>query len=157
MARFWFVLVLVCLVGGCAGGAPQTGSVASGPSSKTIPNNMDEVWPAILEVLSERGWPVGQADKMGGRILTDFVDIGFDEINSWGTCPMGFDTQIMRGRMKAEITVTHKSVYETTVGVGVSIHGWDDGASKMWKNCESKGKVEEIIYNGLDAKLAAKK
>ena len=46
-----------------------------------------------------------------------FIDLDrFKEINDYARCPMAMNTQIMRGRMKVEVTVVRQSVYESTVG-----------------------------------------
>ncbi len=156
MKRLTLVLVLMSFVLGCAGAATQSeqSSGSSTLKSKKIPHNFDDVWPAVLETLNNQAWPIAVADKQAGQISTEFVEVGFDEINEYGTCPMGFDSQIMRGRMKIDITITRQSLYESTMGIAVSIHGWDEGSAKMWKNCESQGKVEDIIYEGVNRRLS---
>ena len=156
MKRLTLALVLLAFVVGCAGAATQSGESSGSSTLKTkkIPHNFDDVWPAVLETLNNQSWPIAIADKQSGQISTEFVEIGFDEINEYGSCPMGFDSQIMRGRMKIDITVTRQSLYESTMGTAVSIHGWDEGSSKMWKNCESQGKVEDIINEGVSRRLS---
>jgi hypothetical protein len=156
MKKLTLALVLVCFVFGCAASGPQTGgsSGSSVQKARKVPHNFDDVWPAVLETLNNQGWPIAVADKQGGRITTEFIEIGFDEINDWAGCPMGMDVQIMRGRMKVEVTLVRQSMYESTMAAAVSIHGWDDGASKMWKNCDSKGKVEDLLYEGVNKRLS---
>jgi hypothetical protein len=156
MKKLTLALIAFCFACGCAGPASQTqsGSESSVQKMKKIPHNFDDVWPAVLETLNNQAWPIAVADKQAGRISTEFVEIGFEEINEYGSCPMGFDTQIMRGRMKIEITISRQSLYESAMGVAVSIHGWDDGADKRWKNCESQGKVEEIVHEGVNRRLS---
>ncbi len=156
MKRVALTLVLLSFVLGCAGAATQSQQSPGSDMVKTkkIPHNFDDVWPAVLETLNNQSWPIAVAEKQAGEIATEFVEIGFDEINKYGSCPMGFDSQIMRGRMKIESTLVRQSLYECSMSVAVSIHGWDEGSAKAWKNCESTGKVEELIYEGVNKRLS---
>lgn len=133
----------------------QSGSADSSVQKmKKVPHSFDDVWPAVLETISNQGWEIGSADKASGRIETEFAQVGFDEINSYARCPMGFDTQIMRGRMKIEVTVVKHSLYESSLGIAVSIHGWDEGTKKAWVNCDSTGEIEKIIIEGVERRLS---
>jgi hypothetical protein len=149
-------LVLTCFVLGCAATGPQPDGNGGSSMQKTkkIPHNFDNVWSAVMETVQDEGWPVASADKTIGRIRTEFVEIGFDDINSWGSCPMEFDTQIMRGRMKLEIVIGKPSLYESTMAIAVTVQGWDEGGKKTWVNCESVGKLEEKIYEGVNKRLS---
>jgi|GEM_PF-2220869 len=158
MKRLALALLLGCFVMGCAGAATQSGSGSDSGSSvetvKKIPHGFDDVWPAVLETINDQAWGIASATRDAGSISTEYVQIGFDEVNEYSRCEMGFDTQIMRGRMRVEVTVGRQSLYESTMAVAVSIHGWDEGAKKAWVNCSSTGKVEDLIFDGVNRRLS---
>ncbi|MCK4545887.1 MAG: hypothetical protein KAW17_00470 [Candidatus Eisenbacteria sp.] len=157
MRKLTLVLVLMCFVMGCAGAATQSSSSGSSvQKAKRLPHNFDAVWDATMATVEDVGWPVdvNATNRNAGIIATELFPIGFDEINEYASCPRGMNVQIIKGRMLVQMAISRMSDYESSVGLAVRLDGWDEGAQKMWRSCESGGKIEKMIIEGVERRLA---
>ena len=151
MLRSALVLVLCCLVAGCA----TIKSASSTPRSTIINAPVDVVWQSIIKEVGI-DYPIESIEKESGLLTTTFVSIGAGFLNKsmaqWVLNPECFLCTWNGLRLKMNIMVDGNSPSSTNVTIRAHYEGYENNVSKQWIPLASNGSLEEDIFTRIRAR-----
>lgn len=120
----------------------------------TINNSYDKVWKAVINTVTEFMEPIKIIEKDSGLLITEFVSLG-NRYNAaikiksisyppkllmpnWGGC-----------RYSYTINISKIDDNNTKIKILSNINGYDEGFTKKWYVCQSRGVIEENIFNKI--------
>ena len=132
-------------------GCASTGPIVHPPFDRTVSINApyDDVWNALIELASERGWPVANLEKESGFLNINEASVG----EGWRfDCRSGFTTVISEMQMRMSFVV--REAGETTeLTVSVNGRGFRESIltdnTMGWETCDSLGYAERAIQNAV--------
>lgn len=143
-------LAAASVLAGCAGSLPVARQI---DNTFTIADDMDVVWPAVIETFSDQLWPIDNIERASGLITTDWIIFGpqpyFDcgDAGSFGSFrdeSGRFNVFVREAGNSTAMTVT--TLWRTTV-----VNSLDGSVGT--RDCVSTGLLEGRFHEDVLARI----
>ncbi len=152
-----YIPILLLLFLGCA--ATQT-PVAPVNNSKTFDSSYTKVWNALLSVISEMDIPMESIDKNNMQFVSKSINLDGDvdtRLNEIAYKPRVGMGIWNRAEYSYTITLYRLSEKQTTVRIALKIEGYETKVTKSWYDCNSRGVLEQALFDKLSSSLGKSK
>lgn len=121
----------------------------------TVPASYDDVWSAVIDVFSERGWTIGNVEKDSGLITTDWMTLNGEDESAFADCG-GSGVTFTEG-VQIKFNVRIRDEDGTVVTVDTFFRALRSlGEQTAFVPCQSKGTVEKLVHAEVERRTAGK-